>query len=128
MSEIDKSFKRLGIDYVDFYIIYCWDYYIFIEEMMEVLYDVVKVGKVRYIGVFVMYVWQFQKVLYVVEKNGWIKFVLMQNYLNLIYCEEEREMLLFCKEEKIGVILYSLFVFGRLICDWFEIMYCFEID
>jgi 1-deoxyxylulose-5-phosphate synthase len=118
MSEIDKSLKRLGTDYVDLYQIHRWDYHTPIEETMEALHDVVKAGKVRYIGASAMYAWQFQKALYVAERNGWTRFVSMQNHLNLIYREEEREMMPLCKEEKIGVIPYSPLASGRLTRDW----------
>jgi aryl-alcohol dehydrogenase-like predicted oxidoreductase len=114
MSEIDKSLKRLKTDYVDLYQIHRWDYNTPIEETMEALHDVVKAGKVRYIGASAMWAWQFQKALHVAEKNGWTSFVSMQNHLNLIYREEEREMLPLCKEEKIGVIPYSPLAGGRL--------------
>ena len=114
MSEIDKSLKRLGTDYVDLYQIHRWDYNTPIEETMEALHDVVKAGKARYIGASAMYAWQFLKALHVAEKNGWTRFVSMQNHLNLIYREEEREMLPLCKEEKIGVIPYSPLAGGRL--------------
>ncbi|AWV33736.1 aldo/keto reductase [Paenibacillus odorifer] len=117
MSEIDKSLKRLGTDYVDLYQIHRWDYHTPIEETMEALHDVVKAGKARYIGASAMYAWQFQKALYVAEKNGWTRFVSMQNHLNLIYREEEREMLPLCKEENIGVIPYSPLASGRLTRD-----------
>ena len=120
MSEIDKSLKRLGTDYVDLYQIHRWDYNTPIEETMEALHDLVKAGKVRYIGASAMYAWQFFKALHVAEKNGWTKFVSMQNHLNLIYREEEREMLPLCKEEKIGVIPYSPLASGRLTRDWSE--------
>ncbi|ANY68080.1 oxidoreductase [Paenibacillus sp. BIHB 4019] len=120
MSEIDKSLKRLGTDYVDLYQIHRWDYNTPIEETMEALHDVVKAGKARYIGASAMYAWQFQKALYTAEKNGWTKFVSMQNHMNLIYREEEREMLPLCKEEKIGVIPYSPLASGRLTRDWSE--------
>ncbi|MFB7140703.1 aldo/keto reductase [Gottfriedia sp. NPDC056225] len=118
MSEIDKSLKRLGTDYVDLYQIHRWDYHTPIEETMEALHDLVKAGKVRYIGASAMYAWQFLKALHVAEKNGWTRFVTMQNHLNLIYREEEREMLPLCKEEKIGVIPYSPLASGRLTRDW----------
>ncbi|WP_129689513.1 aldo/keto reductase [Gottfriedia acidiceleris] len=118
MSEIDKSLKRLGTDYVDLYQIHRWDYNTPIEETMEALHDLVKAGKVRYIGASAMYAWQFLKALHVADKNGWTKFVSMQNHLNLIYREEEREMLPLCKEEKIGVIPYSPLASGRLTRDW----------
>ncbi|WIW28564.1 aldo/keto reductase [Bacillus inaquosorum] len=120
MSEIDKSLKRLGTDYVDLYIIHRWDYHTPIEETMEALHDVVKAGKARYIGASAMYAWQFQKALHVAEKNGWTKFVSMQNHLNLIYREEEREMLPLCKEEKMGVTPYSPLASGRLTREWSE--------
>lgn len=120
MSEIDKSLKRLGTDYVDLYITHRWDYNTPIEETMEALHDVVKAGKARYIGASAMYAWQFQKALYVAEKNGWTKFVSMQNHVNLLYREEEREMLPLCKEERIGVTPYSPLASGRLTRDWSE--------
>lgn len=114
LSEIDKSLKRLETDYVDLYQIHRWDYQTPIEETMEALHDVVKAGKARYIGASAMYAWQFQKALYVAEKKGWTRFVSMQNHLNLIYREEEREMLPLCREEKIAVIPYSPLASGRL--------------
>lgn len=128
MSEIDKSLKRLGTDYVDLYIIHRWDYNTPIEETMEAMHDVVKAGKARYIGASAMYAWQFQKALYVAEKNGWTRFVSMQNHLNLIYREEEREMLPLCKEEKIGVTPYSPLASGRLTRDWSETTHRSETD
>ncbi|WP_169082859.1 aldo/keto reductase [Paenibacillus sp. PL91] len=120
MSEIDKSLQRLGTDYVDLYQIHRWDYNTPIEETMEALHDVVKAGKARYIGASAMYAWQFLKALHVAEKHGWTRFVSMQNHLNLIYREEEREMMPLCKEEKIGVIPYSPLASGRLARDWSE--------
>lgn len=128
MSELDKSLKRLGTDYVDLYIIHRWDYKTPIEETMEALHDIVKAGKARYIGASAMFAWQFQKALHVAEKNGWIKFVSMQNHLNLIYREEEREMLPLCKEEKIGVTPYSPLASGRLTRDWSETTHRSETD
>jgi 1-deoxyxylulose-5-phosphate synthase len=128
MSEIDKSLKRLGTDYVDLYIIHRWDYNTPIEETMEALHDVVKAGKARYIGASAMYAWQFQKALHVAEKNGWTRFVSMQNHFNLIYREEEREMLPLCKEEKIGVTPYSPLASGRLTRDWSETTHRSETD
>lgn len=118
MSEIDNSLKRLGTDYVDLYQIHRWDYDTSIEETLEALHDVVKAGKARYIGASSMYAWQFQKALHIAEKNGWTRFVSMQNYLNLLYREEEREMLPLCKDEKIGVIPWSPMARGRLTRDW----------
>ena len=120
MSEIDKSLKRLGTDYVDLYIIHRWDYNTPIEETMEALHDIVKAGKVRYIGASAMYAWQFQKALHVAEKNGWTRFISMQNHLNLIYREEEREMIPLCKEEKIALTPYSPLASGRLTRDLSE--------
>ncbi|MCM3727095.1 aldo/keto reductase [Neobacillus cucumis] len=128
MSEIDKSLKRLGTDYVDLYIIHRWDYNTPIEETMEALHDIVKSGKARYIGASAMYAWQFQKALHVAEKNGWTRFVSMQNHYNLIYREEEREMLPLCKEEKIGVTPYSPLASGRLTRDWSETTQRSETD
>ncbi|CAH0311346.1 L-glyceraldehyde 3-phosphate reductase [Peribacillus simplex] len=120
MSEIDKSLKRLGTDYVDLYQIHRWDYETPIEETMEALHDVVKSGKARYIGASSMYAWQLMKANHVAEKNGWTKFVSMQNHLNLLYREEEREMLPVCKEEKIGVVPWSPLAAGRLARPWGE--------
>jgi aryl-alcohol dehydrogenase-like predicted oxidoreductase len=120
MSEIDKSLKRLGTDYVDLYIIHRWDYDTPIEETMEALHDIVKAGKVRYIGASAMYAWQFQKALYTAEKHGWTRFVSMQNHLNLIYREEEREMIPLCQDEKIALTPYSPLASGRLTRDLAE--------
>ncbi|MFC0330646.1 aldo/keto reductase [Paenibacillus sepulcri] len=120
LSEIDNSLKRLGTDYVDLYQIHRWDANTPIEETMEALHDVVKSGKARYIGASSMYAWQFQKSLFVSERNGWTRFVSMQNYLNLLYREEEREMLPLCEAEGIGVIPWSPLARGRLTRDWNE--------
>ncbi|MDF2789745.1 MAG: aldo/keto reductase [Neobacillus sp.] len=128
MSEIDKSLKRLSTDYVDLYITHRWDYNTPIEETMEALHDVVKAGKARYIGASAMYAWQFLKANHVAEKNGWTKFVSMQNHLNLLYREEEREMLPLCKEEKIAVTPYSPLASGRLTRDWSETTLRSETD
>ena len=117
MAEIDNSLKRLGTDYVDLYQIHRWDYTTPIEETMEALHDVVKAGKARYIGASAMYAWQFLKALTVAEKHGWTRFVSMQNHYNLIYREEEREMLPLCAAEKIAVIPYSPLASGRLTRD-----------
>lgn len=128
MSEIDHSLRRLGTDYVDLYIIHRWDYNTPIEETMEALHDVVKAGKARYIGASSMYAWQFQKALYIAEKNGWTRFVSMQNHYNLIYREEEREMIPLCKEEKIAITPYSPLASGRLARDWSESTQRYETD
>ena len=128
MSQIDASLKRLGTDYVDLYIIHRWDYNTPIEETMEALHDVVKAGKVHHIGASAMYAWQFQKALYVAEKNGWTRFVSMQNHYSLIYREEEREMMPLCAEEKIAVTPYSPLAAGRLARDWSETTTRLETD
>ncbi|MDL5039616.1 aldo/keto reductase [Heyndrickxia coagulans] len=128
MSEIDKSLKRLGTDYVDLYQIHRWDYNTPIEETMEALHDVVKAGKARYIGASSMYAWQFMKALHVAEKHGWTRFVSMQNQVNLLYREEEREMLPLCKEEKIAVMPWSPLAKGRLTRDWDKKTHRSELD
>ena len=120
LSEIDHSLRRLGVEYVDLYQIHRWDYQTPIEETMEALHDVVKAGKARYIGASAMFAWQFQKALYTAEKHGWTRFVAMQNHMNLIYREEEREMMPLCSAEGIGVIPYSPLASGRLTRDWSE--------
>jgi len=114
MNEIDNSLRRLGMDYVDLYQIHRWDYETPIEETLEALHDVVKAGKARYIGASSMFAWQFCKALYLAEKNGWTRFVSMQPHYNLLYREEEREMLKLCQAEKIGVIPWSPLARGRL--------------
>lgn len=91
MSEIDKTLKRLGTDYVDLYYTHRWDYNTPIEETMEALHDVVKAGKARYIGASTMYAWQFLKAQHAADRNGWTKFVAMQDHYNLLYREEERD-------------------------------------
>ena len=128
LSEIDNSLKRLNTDYVDLYIIHRWDYNTPIEETMAALHDVVKSGKARYIGASAMYAWQFQKALHVAEKYGWTRFVSMQNHLNLIYREEEREMMPLCRAEKIAVTPYSPLASGRLARDWAETTKRYETD
>ena len=120
MSEIDNSLKRLNMDYVDLYIIHRWDYTTPIEETMSALHDVVKSGKVRYIGASAMFAWQFQKALYTSEKNGWTRFASMQNHWNLIYREEEREMVPLCKDAKISCTPYSPLASGKLARAWSE--------
>jgi aryl-alcohol dehydrogenase-like predicted oxidoreductase len=118
MSEIDHSLRRLGTDYVDLYQIHRWDPRTPIEETMEALHDVVKAGKARYIGASSMFAWQFSKALYVAERNGWTRFSTMQNHYNLLYREEEREMMPLCHEQGIGVIPWSPLARGRLTRDW----------
>ncbi len=107
MNSIDQSLKRLQMDYVDLYQIHRWDYNTPIEETMEALNDVVRAGKARYIGASSMFAWQFMKALHVSEMNGWAKFVSMQDHYNLVYREEEREMIPLCKDQGIGLIPWS---------------------
>lgn len=117
LSQIDQSLERLQTDYVDLYITHRWDYDTPIEETMEALHDIVKSGKARYIGASSMYAWQFQKAQNIAEKNGWTKFISMQDHLNLIYREEEREMIPYCLSEKISLTPYSPLASGRLTRD-----------
>jgi len=118
MAEIDASLTRLGTDYVDLYQIHRFDPDVPIEETLEALHDVVKAGKARYTGASSMYAWQFATMLHVSEANGWTRFSTMQDYLNLLYREEEREMLPLCATEGIGVIPWSPLARGRLTRDW----------
>ncbi len=120
MAEIDASLARLGMDYVDLYQIHRFDPEVPIEETLEALHDVVKAGKARYIGASSMFAWQFATMLHVAEANGWTRFSTMQDYLNLLYREEEREMLPLCAAEGIGVIPWSPLARGRLTRDWDE--------
>jgi aryl-alcohol dehydrogenase (NADP+) len=113
-AEIDNSLKRLGTDYVDLYQTHRWDYATPIEETMEALHDVVKAGKARYIGASSMYAWQFAKAQFVAERNGWTRFVSMQNHYNLIYREEEREMIPLCADQGVGLIPWSPLARGFL--------------
>jgi 1-deoxyxylulose-5-phosphate synthase len=118
MTEIDASLNRLGTEYVDLYQIHRWDPQTPIEETMEALHDVVKAGKARYLGASSMYAWQFSKAQHVAERHGWTKFVSMQNHYNLLYREEEREMLPLCLDQGVGVIPWSPLARGRLTRDW----------
>ena len=120
MAEIDASLKRLNMDYVDLYQIHRFDAATPIEETLEALHDVVKAGKARYIGASSMWAWQFAKALFLADKHGWTRFVSMQNHYNLLYREEEREMLGLCQEEGIGVIPWSPLARGRLTRAWDE--------
>ena len=120
MTEIDNSLQRLGTDYVDLYQIHRWDRATPIEETLEALHDIVKAGKVRYIGASSMWAWQFSKALYTSELHGWTKFVSMQNHYNLLNREEEREMLPLCAEQGVGVIPWSPLARGRLARPWDE--------
>ena len=117
MEQIDASLRRLGMDYVDLYIIHRWDYNTPIEETMSALHDIVKAGKARYIGASAMYAWQFQKALFTAEKHNWTRFVSMQNHYNLLYREEEREMMPLCADEGIASTPYSPLAGGRLTRD-----------
>ncbi|MCX7845668.1 MAG: aldo/keto reductase [Dictyoglomaceae bacterium] len=128
MHEVDQSLKRLQTDYIDLYIIHRWDYNTPIEETMEALHDVIKAGKVRYIGASAMFAWQFQRALYTAEKHGWTKFISMQNHYNLIYREDERELIPLCKEEGIGLTPYSPLAAGRLAREWGETTVRYETD
>ncbi|KPX29560.1 Aldo/keto reductase [Pseudomonas tremae] len=114
MANIDASLQRLGTDYIDLYQIHRWDYDTPIEETMEALHDVVKAGKARYIGASSMYAWQFAKAQQVALANGWSRFVSMQNYLNLVYREEEREMIPLCLDQGVGLMPWSPMARGRL--------------
>jgi len=118
MMEMDASLKRLGVDHVDLYQIHRWDYDTPIEETLEVLHDLVKAGKTRYIGASSMFAWQFSKALQLADRHGWTRFVPMQNHYNLLYREEEREMMGLCQAEGIGVIPWSPLARGRLTRPW----------
>ena len=118
LHEIDASLTRLGTDYVDLYQIHRWDPSVPIEETMEALHDIVRAGKARYIGASSMYAWQFAKAQHTAEKHGWTRFVSMQNHYNLLYREEEREMLPLCADQGVGVIPWSPLARGRLTRDW----------
>ncbi|GLW46665.1 oxidoreductase [Streptomyces sp. NBRC 14336] len=118
MAEIDHSLSRLGTDYVDLYQIHRFDPHTPVEETMEALHDLVKAGKVRYLGASSMYAWQFSKLQYTAERHGWTKFVSMQNHYNLLYREEEREMLPLCADQGVGVLPWSPLARGRLTRDW----------
>jgi len=118
MAEIDASLRRLGTDYVDLYQIHRWDYDTPIEETLEALHDIIKAGKARYIGASSMHAWQFARALGIAERHGWTRFVSMQNLVNLLYREEEREMLPLCAAEGIGVIPWSPQARGKLTRDW----------
>lgn len=118
MAEIDGSLRRLGTDFVDLYQIHRWDYRVPLEETLEALHDVVKAGKARYLGASSMFAWQFCKALHVAERHSWTRFVSMQNHYNLLYREEEREMLGLCAAEGIGVLPWSPLARGRLARPW----------
>jgi aryl-alcohol dehydrogenase-like predicted oxidoreductase len=117
-AQLDHSLRRLGVDHVDLYQVHRWDYRTPIEETLEALHDVVKAGKVRYLGASSMFAWQFAKTLHIAERQGWTRFVSMQNYVNLLYREEEREMLPLCLDEGVGVMAWSPLARGRLARPW----------
>jgi len=114
LAAIDASLDRLGTDYVDLYQIHRWDYQTPIEETMEALHDVVRAGKARYIGASSMYAWQFAKAQHLAERHGWTRFASMQNHYNLIYREEEREMIPLCADQGVAVLPYSPLARGVL--------------
>ncbi len=120
LTEVDNSLRRLGTDYIDLYQIHRWDHTVPIEETLEALHDVVRAGKVRYLGASSMYAWQFSKALYTADRHGWTRFVSMQNHLNLLHREEEREMLPLCADQGIGVLPWSPLARGRLVRDVVE--------
>jgi aryl-alcohol dehydrogenase-like predicted oxidoreductase len=128
MSELDASLNRLQMDYVDLYQIHRWDPTTPIEETLEALHDVVKSGKVRYIGASSMWAWQFTKALMLADQNGWTRFTTMQNHYNLLNREEEREMMPLCEDQGIGVIPWSPMARGLLTRPWGEQTYRTETD
>jgi aryl-alcohol dehydrogenase-like predicted oxidoreductase len=118
LSEVDKSLRRLGTDHIDLYIIHRFDYETPLEETLDTLNDVVRAGKVRYLGASSMHAWQFMKALGIQRANGWASFISMQNYYNLLYREDEREMLGLCASEGVGVTPWSPLARGRLARPW----------
>jgi aryl-alcohol dehydrogenase (NADP+) len=128
MAEIDNSLRRLKTDYVDLYQIHRFDHSTPIEETLEALHDVVKAGKARYIGASSMYAWQFMKMLATQKEHGWTRFVSMQNHVNLMHREEEREMLPLCVDQGIGAIPWSPLARGRLARPWGEVTKRLEND
>ena len=118
LASIDQSLKRLGTHYVDLYQIHRWDYDTPIEETLEALHRIVKAGKARYLGASSMFAWQFSKANHLAKQNGWTPFVSMQNHYNLLYREEEREMIPYCKDAGIGMIPWSPLARGRLTRPW----------
>ena len=114
LTEVDRSLRRLGTDYIDLYIIHRFDYHTPVEETMEALNDVVRAGKVRYLGASAMYAWQFQKMRNLAAQKGWSNFVSMQNHWNLLYREEEREMVPYCRDAGVALTPYSPLASGRL--------------
>jgi aryl-alcohol dehydrogenase-like predicted oxidoreductase len=128
LSEIDKSLKRLRLDYVDLYTIHRLDPLTSMEELMEALHEVVKSGKARYIGASTMYAWQFERLQHIAERHGWTKFVAMQNHYNLMYREEEREMIPLCRDRQIALTPWSPLAGGRLAHAWGTVTPRVQID
>jgi 1-deoxyxylulose-5-phosphate synthase len=128
LGEIDKSLKRLNLDYVDLYTIHRLDPLTPMEETMEALHDVVRSGKARYLGASTMYAWQFERLQNLADMNGWTKFVAMQNHYNLIYREEEREMIPLCQDRRIALTPWSPLAGGRLAHPWGTVTPRVEID
>ncbi len=117
-NQVEASLKRLGTDHIDILYIHRWDYETPIEETMAALNDLVRDGKVHYLGASAMYAWQFQKAQYVAEKNGWTKFSVMQNHYNMLYREDEREMIPFYQDSGVALVPYSPLAAGRVVRDW----------
>jgi len=128
MQAIDDSLTRLNMDYVDLFQIHRWDKDTPIEETMEALHDIVKAGKARYIGASSMWAWQFAKAQEVARANGWTRFISMQNHVNLLYREEEREMLPLCADQGVGIIPWSPLARGKLARSWDETTVRSETD
>jgi aryl-alcohol dehydrogenase (NADP+) len=128
LAELDASLRRLDMDYIDLYQIHRFDPHSPIEETLEALHDAIRSGKVRYIGASSMYAWQFSKSLYLADLHGWSRFVSMQNHYNLLYREEEREMMPLCEDQGIGVIPWSPMARGKLTRDWEETTVRSETD
>lgn len=120
LTEVDHSLRRLGTDYIDLYQIHRWDHHTPIEETLGVLDEVVRSGKVRYVGASSMYAWQFAKSLFLADAHGWARFVSMQDHYNLLQREEEREMLPLCADQGVGVLPWSPLARGRLARPWDE--------
>lgn len=118
MQEVEACLERLQVDYLDILYIHRWDYQTPIEETMEALHDLVKMGKVMYLGASSMYAWQFQKAQYVAQQHGWTKFSVMQGHYNLLYREEEREMIPMCQDMGVALVPYSPLAAGRLAREW----------
>ncbi len=128
LEQVDASLRRLGTDYIDLYQVHRWDPSVGIEETLEALHDVVKAGKVRYIGASSMYAWQFAKALYTSRLNGWTEFISMQAQYNLLNREDEREMYPLCLDQGIGALPWSPLARGKLTRPWDEVSARFDSD